>query len=159
MWCPCRRHHRCCGGEVYLIGFYFCFLFCLLFLLDSRKEQRWAVNFLLWQWQFYEHNRHVTSLWQYKLHFKVQGAITGAFGIQVNWVNQTLVNHRALVCHNEWAINGPSLSVVETKKSNGWPFQNLVIRKSKWAIFKWPSSQKWSNLIGLSAIYSLNQSD
>lgn len=46
---------------------------------------------------------------------QVQGAIIGALGIQVNQVNQTLVNHGALGCHNEWAINGPSHSVVGTQ--------------------------------------------
>lgn len=55
---------------------------------------------------------------------------------------------------NQWAI---PFSCWNTK-SDGWPFQDPVIMKSAWAIFKWPHSQIRSNLIGLSAIFSLSQS-
>lgn len=107
----------------------YCGVFVFIFVLfGTMKEQRWTVNFVLC------HKILYNVLWQCSLTMrilqakqacdwslavqaplKVQGAITEALDIQVNWVNQILVNHGALGCHNEWAINGPSRSVVETQ--------------------------------------------
>lgn len=44
------------------VGGCFTFFFLILFFLpSSMKEQRWTVNFVVWQWQCCKQKRHVTT--------------------------------------------------------------------------------------------------
>lgn len=142
----------CVGAGSCFSFFFFCF-----FLPSNMKEQRWTVNFVVWQWQCCKQNRHVTTSLAVEAPWKFREQSLGLWVSTSNELTRcwSLTGLRAVTMSgNQWAT---PFSCWNTE-SNGQPLQDMVLGESEWATFEWPSSQIWSYLIGFSAIFSLRQS-